>query len=80
VKYTTYKFDPIGRLAELETPDQTTTKKHYGKQETITEDQLGHVTNQRIVGNAEYNIKYTGIYPSQVEYSKITIKYMEWTE
>jgi RHS repeat-associated protein len=70
VKYTTLTFDPIGRLAKTELPDQTKICQYYGKQETLTVDPLGHVTNKRIVGNIEENINYTGVYPNQVEYSK----------
>jgi RHS repeat-associated protein len=73
VKYTTYQFDPIGRLAKTESTDQTAICQYYGKQETLTVDQLGHVTNQKVVGNIETNSKYTGVYPDQVEYSKTTI-------
>jgi RHS repeat-associated protein len=72
VKAKSYQFDPIGRIAVIQNPDQTNSKFYYSKYDTFTVDPLGHVTNKRIVGNIEYNIKYTGVYPSHAEYSKTT--------
>lgn len=63
-------FDPIGRVETVQNPDQTTIKTIYGKYDTFTVDPLGHVTNQRVVSNVAYDIKYTGIYPSHKEYSR----------
>jgi RHS repeat-associated protein len=76
VKYTTCRFDPVGRLAEVETPDGTKITKYYGKQEVISIDQLGHVTKKRVVGNTEYGIKYTGVYPNQIEYSQVSMTFL----
>jgi RHS repeat-associated protein len=72
VKFITNVYDPIGRLAEVIKPDNTSIRQYYCKYDTFTVDELGHVTNQRIEGNIEYDIKYTGIYPSHTEYSRTT--------
>jgi RHS repeat-associated protein len=67
-----YQFDPIGRVKQNTNPDGTYRRFYYSKTDTLTVDELGHVTNQRIVGNTNYAIKYTGIYPNQAEYAKVT--------
>jgi RHS repeat-associated protein len=72
VKFITNVYDPIGRLTKVIKPDNTNVRQYYGKYDNIIVDELGHVTNQRIEGNIEYEIKYTGIYPSHTEYSRTT--------
>lgn len=75
VKWKSYQFDPIGRLEVVTNPDLTTIKTIYDvkdKYSTFTIDPLGHVTNKRVEGNMEYNINYSGVYPSYTEYSKTT--------
>ncbi|HYH05001.1 MAG TPA: RHS repeat-associated core domain-containing protein, partial [Bacillota bacterium] len=69
-KTTTYQFDPIGRITRTTNPDGAYRRTFYGKFDTLTVDELGHVVNHRVVGNIEDDITYTGIYPSQVEYAK----------
>jgi RHS repeat-associated protein len=85
---TTLSYDPDDRVASSQNPDGTVIQTIYGKRETKTVDENGHVTSQIIVGNidlgqsqnpktpllnSEAELRFTGIYPSQTEYSR-TIK------
>jgi YD repeat-containing protein len=72
VTYTTATYDALDRVISSLNPDGTTIKTIYGKQDTLTVDENGHVTDKKIVGNIEYDIKYSGTYPSQAAYATTT--------
>ena len=73
VTYTTATYDGLDRVIASLNPDGTTIQTIYGKQDTMRVDENLHVMNKKIVGNVEYDIKYTGTYPSQSAYATTTI-------